>query len=343
MSEADTAALMEEFKVLSQMARSGQALSPAQQARRKELRGYLKDLLLSPAGSTPTSTASPTPSTASPSMPLPAVPTSSAPTEGTAGANQPLDPSWAPTELKADEQAVREAQEAADAYTGRAPKDPRPDNPQEAGQLYLKKKAQSVYSAPVDDYHVSAYYADYLEAGYSFVDDQTITVAPSSPAPETNSDSSSSDAVPFSEQVPRNLAFLDDYPILYELGILPTSKRRVILHMMNGQTRRGVVPRLQKGDATFRITIAVQGTEKTGTVQMDKVRAIFVQSLPNEETPPPKGKIITVTFNDRRSIQGVTNDYAPEASIFTLVPQAANNQFERVIVNAKSIIAVEER
>ena len=185
-------------------------------------------------------------------------------------------------------------------------------------------------------------------------------MAPSSPAPETNSDSSSSDAVPFSGQVPRNLAFLDDYPILYELGILPTpdqdigtisgnvnlwipSKRRVILHMMNGQTRRGVVPRLQKGDATFRITIAVQGTEKTGTVQMDKVRAIFVQSLPNEETPPPKGKIITVTFNDRRSIQGVTNDYAPEASIFTLVPQAANNQFERVIVNAKSIIAVEER
>tara|TARA_Y100001954_G_C15784785_1_gene591879 strand:+ start:225 stop:1334 length:1110 start_codon:yes stop_codon:yes gene_type:complete len=368
VSEQDTAELMEEFKALSQMARSGENLTPEQTARRKELRGYLKEVLLGQAtsASAPPSAASPaTQTTTEQSLPpppaessLPSPPGSSAPPPPPRPARE-FKPQWAPDNFKAEASDIQEAQEKADRDLAAQNKDPRPTSPQEAGRLYLEKKAKTIYTAPVENYHLSAYYADHLQAGYSFVNmEETVALEPidsRTEMPEGQNAANVADDLPYILRVPNNLAFLDDYPIIYELGLLPTpdqdaepdgddpnmwipAKRRVILHMLNGQTRRGTIDALKRGDTQFKFHI--QGTNKRGTVQIAKVKAIFVQASPNNTPEAPKGEVITVTFNDRRTIQGVSNDYHPEAQIFTLVPQAANNQFDRVIVNGKSVIDV---
>ena len=358
MSEQDTAELMEEFKALSQMARSGETLTPEQTARRKELRGYLKEVLMgrTTSAAMPPPTSPPQAQTVTEVMPPP--PSSASLPPPPPRPAREFNPQWAPDNFKAETADIQEAQQQADRDLALQNKGPRPASPQEAGRMYLEKKAQAVYTAPVENYHLSAYYADHLEAGYDFVNMDAVALEPIDSRTQTPQDSNAASATddrPYTLRVPSNLAFLDDYPIIYELGLLPTpdqdaepdgddpnmwipAKRRVILHLLNGQTRRGTIDALKKGDTQF--TFHIQGTDKKGTIKISKVKAIFVQASPNAESSQPKGEVVTVTFNDRRTIQGVSNDYHPQAQIFTLVPQATNNQFECVIVNGKSVIEV---
>lgn len=354
MSDDQTTELMEEFKALSHLVRSGKSLTDAQMARRKEIRIYLKEVLLGKTG------------VEAPQAPISQAEflaeTGTAPPGGPMQAAGPppgsFDPSWAPNQYKAGGNEIEAAQRKAEENLAPQDKGAKPRTPQEAGEMYLKQKGRGVYTAPVDNYHVSAYYADYIEMGFEFVDMNSVTLDPLDSATaeqqSTHATSTTADR-PFILRVPSNLAFLDDYPIIYELGLLPTpdqdtepdrddpnlwvpGKRRVILHLLNGQTRRGTISYLKKGDTQF--TFELQGSEKRTEIKLTQIKAIFVQNPPNSDAPKPKGKVVTVIFNDRRTIQGVSNDYAPGASVFTLVPQATNNQFERVVVNGQSVIEV---
>ena len=235
---------------------------------------------------------------------LPSPPGSSAPPPPPRPARE-FKPQWAPDNFKAEASDIQEVQEKADRELAMQNKDPRPASPQEAGRMYLEKKAKTIYTAPVENYHISAYYADHLQAGYNFVNMEAVALEPvdsRTETPQGQNVANVADDRPYILRVPNNLAFLDDYPIIYELGLLPTpdqdaepdgddpnmwipAKRRVILHLLNGQTRRGTIDALKRGDTQFKFHI--QGTNKRGTIQIAKIKAIFVQASP---TTPPKNQ-----------------------------------------------------
>ncbi len=156
--------------------------------------------------------------------------------------------------------------------------------------------------------------------------------------------------------VPNGLAFLDDFAALYELGVLPPAdqevqfdvddpnllipgKRKVTVHLLNGQAKRGAIRKLARDDLGFRLE--PQGTGRAEDLSIQQCKAIFVH-LVGKSPPQVQGRMLTVTFTDRRSVQGVSDDYAPGVAMFSLVPPAGprTGQFERVIVNAAAVKAV---
>ena len=84
-------------------------------------------------------------------------------------------------------------------------------------------------------------------------------------------------------------------------------KRRVIVHMLNGQTQRGTIRLLKKGDTKF--AFEPQGSGARKEIAFQQIKAIFAHLPTNTQPKKPEGKLLTVTFNDRRSIQGYSNDY----------------------------------
>lgn len=153
--------------------------------------------------------------------------------------------------------------------------------------------------------------------------------------------------------VPAGLAFLDDFMALYELGVVPPAseelnfdsddpnllipgKRKVTVHLLNGQVKRGAIRTLARDDMGFRLEPT--GTGKAQDIPLQHIKAIFVH-MPSNATPREiNGRQITVMFKDRRSVAGVSDDYAPGATMFSLIPPAGRGaQFERIIVNPQSI------
>ena len=370
----ETAELMREFKALTQKARSGAALNSAEQARRQELKAYLKNILLNPNATPPKApqiAPPPPPPSTQTASPLPPPPTQAPPPPGQAAPpppqnqqttltpSQSFTPDWAPTYHKADRTELEAMWAKADEVVAAQNKKEAPQNPKEVTEHFQQQVTHSLYKAPTSNYHLSAYYAEYLNKGYTFVDTNTVSMPTVDPREAelqklgVNDDGASQ---AFEIKLPSSLAFIDDYPIIYELGLLPTpeqeiepdiidtdmwipGKRRVIVHMLNGQTQRGTIRLLKKGDAKF--AFEPQGSGARKEIAFQQIKAIFVH-LPSDSAPKkPQGKLLTVTFNDRRSIQGYSNDYKHACRQFTLVPQENQKQFERVIVNEKSLISVQ--
>ena len=237
----------------------------------------------------------------------------------------------------------------ADEVVASQKKKEAPQTPQEVTEHFQQQVTHSLYKAATSNYHLSAYYAEYINKGYTFVDANTVAMPTIDPREAelqklgVNDDGASQ---AFEIKLPSSLAFIDDYPIIYELGLLPTpeqeiepdivdadmwipGKRRVIVHMLNGQTQRGTIRLLKKGDTKF--AFEPQGSGARKEIAFQQIKAIFVH-LPSDSSPKkPQGKLLTVTFNDRRSIQGYSNDYKHSCRQFTLVPQENQKQFERVI------------
>lgn len=167
----------------------------------------------------------------------------------------------------------------------------------------------------------------------------------------------SDDAEEEAAPVPNGLAFLDDFAALYELGVLPPAdqevqfdvddpnllipgKRKVTVHLLNGQAKRGAIRKLARDDLGFRLE--PQGTGRVEDITLQQCKAIFVHLPPKGHPPEIAGPMLTVTFTDRRSVQGVSDDYAPGVPMFSLVPPAGprTGQFERIIVSAGAVKSV---
>jgi hypothetical protein len=158
--------------------------------------------------------------------------------------------------------------------------------------------------------------------------------------------------------VPGGLAFLDDFPALYAMGIIPPAddevaidsddpnliipgRRKVTVHMLNGQTKRGVIRTFSRGDMGFRLE--PQGAGRSEDIALQQIKAIFVH-LPSKAEPKEiHGQNVTVQFQDRRSVKGMTDDYQAGVPVFTLIPPVGRGgraQFERIIINAAAVKSV---
>jgi len=144
--------------------------------------------------------------------------------------------------------------------------------------------------------------------------------------------------------------FLDDFMELYTNKILladetfgeddadaddPTllipGKRKVTVHMVNGEVKRGVITRMSRADQGF--TLLPVGAGKSEQISLQSVKAVFVTLNPGATMPVGAGRSVTVTFKDRRSIQGATSDYGAGPS-FTLIPPPGRGGIEKIIVNS---------
>ena len=188
MAGDETAELMREFKALTQKARSGVSLSPDEQKRRQELKSYLKNILLNPNTGAPPPPppppqVSPPPVASDPIPPPPpqAPPPQASPPPGptpevAADANAPFAPDWAPSYRKADKAELEAMWAKAEAAAAAQKIKDAPKNPQEVTEHFKAQKISSMYKAPMSNYHLSAYYAEFLNKGYTFVDANTVTM-----------------------------------------------------------------------------------------------------------------------------------------------------------------------
>ena len=152
--------------------------------------------------------------------------------------------------------------------------------------------------------------------------------------------------------VPPGLAFLDDFASLYARRILAPpadassvtaddpsmliGRRKVTIHLANGEKKQGLVRGLRRGDAAMKIEVG----GVTEEIPLTQVKAVFVHLQTNAAPPTINGRSITVLFRDQRTVQGDSNDYDPNAPVFSLVPPAGRGQFEKIVINMQAVASV---
>lgn len=256
---------------------------------------------------------------------------------------------------------IEEVASKADQALAETKKRERAVEPEKVVEQLADIFSGSGYTPPEMHLALEQYYGEYVEAeGFAFVEEPEAALELSPIDPREIelfragilSDAGDEEPAP----VPNGLAFLDDFAALYELGVLPPAdqevqfdvndpnllipgKRKVTVHLLNGQVKRGAIRKLARDDVGFRLE--PQGTGRAEDIHIQHCKAIFVH-LAGKTPPQVQGPMLTVTFTDRRSVQGVSDDYQPGAPMFSLVPPAGprTGQFERIIVNASAVKAI---
>lgn len=269
---------------------------------------------------------------------------------------------WSSKKAKASPTELSEAEQAAERALRATKTRERPQNADEAAQQLLQIESQ--YTPPEDDFALEQYYGAYQEEGYAYVDEAAAPLAPIDSrelelAKATGAIATASTAAPASgattATAPPGLAFLDDFPALYQKRVLPSpdeeividsddpnllvpGKRKVTVHMLNGEKKMGAIRVLRRGDLGFRLE--PQGSGMPEDISIAQCKAVFIHLQPNAQPKNVAGRPLTVTFKDQRQVQGASDDYQPGAPVFSLVPPAGRGQFERIIVNVAAVAAV---
>jgi hypothetical protein len=406
--------LVRELKALNARKKAGEELSPDEEARRKELKTFLKSQLegggddaaatAPPAAAAPARPA-PAPAPAPVAAPAPAPapkpaprpvsvaqppvaapervpPPSPPPATSIAPAARPgpkkdaymiagvdalfeaassseavnkVAPMRGRPTATASEGDIADAEAAADAALRANKKRPRATTPEEVeAQL---REVGGAYTPPATDFVLEQYYGDYFEEGLQPAEmTAAADLAPIDPrelqfrqaldvamGPGTGATSVA---------VPPGLAFLDDFAALYARRILPPpadasaasaddpsmliGRRKVTIHLANGEKKQGLVRGLRRGETAMKVEVG--GT--TEDIPLTQVKAVFVHLQGNASPPTINGRSITVLFRDQRTVQGDSNDYDPNAPVFSLVPPAGRGQFEKIVINMQAVASV---
>jgi hypothetical protein len=318
--------MMRELKSLNELARKG-ALSAEQTQRAQDLKAVLAAQMPRPAA--------------------PGHPAAAKPTAKTAATAFALD---VPAELlAAATERLAKADEALKANKTRA----RAKNAEEAVQQLADVTKGNQYTPPelsvgYDEYYSYAEYvrADDAASELPVIDPRVQDMMRMAAASVTEGAQTAAAEV----TVTPGGVFLDDYPELYTSGILSAqeaeseedgeandpamlvgAKRKVTVHMLSGEVKRGFIQHMSRQDNGF--TLLPLGAGRSEAIGLQHIKAIFVALNPGQEPLPAAGRMVTVTFRDNRSIQGATEDLGQGPS-FTLVPPAGKGGFEKIIVNA---------
>jgi hypothetical protein len=397
---AQLMALVRELKALNARKKAGEELSPDEEARRKELRTFLKAQLEGSGGDEPSTpptrapVAAPAPVEAPAAVEAPAPapkpsprPVSVAQAPVVAPAPVAAPPRPAPKKdaymiagvdalfeaassseavnrtvqmrqratAIASEGDIADAEAAADAALRATKKRPRATTPEEVeAQL---KEIGGAYTPPVTDFVLEQYYGDYFEEGLQPAElTAAADLAPIDPRDlqfrQALDVAMGPGASTTSVTVPPGLAFLDDFAVLYARRILPPpadassspgddpsmliGRRKVTIHLVNGEKKQGFVRGLRRGEPGMKVEVA----GATEEVPLAQVKAVFVHLQPNASPPTIQGRSITVLFRDQRTVQGESNDYDPNAPVFSLVPPAGRGQFEKIVINMQAVASV---
>jgi hypothetical protein len=266
-----------------------------------------------------------------------------------------VDP-WGNRKAQASAGDIEDAEARADAAIRATRKRERVTSPDQVEKQL--KEVQGGYTPPEQDHLVlEQYYGDYFGEGMSLAPVQeTAALKPIDPREIELRRALDVTAAPgggaTTVTVPPGLAFLDDFSALYAKKVLPPpigeieddapdpslliGRRKVTVHMLNGEKKQGTIRALRRGELGFKLD--TPGAQEE--IAIAQVKAVFVHLQPNASAKPGTGRAVTVTFRDQRSVQGDTDDYAPDMPVFTLVPPAGRGQFEKILINSGAVATV---
>ncbi|HEY4219709.1 MAG TPA: hypothetical protein VGO62_00170 [Myxococcota bacterium] len=252
---------------------------------------------------------------------------------------------------------VEDAEARAEAAVRANKKKDRAKNADEAEeQLHATEAA---YTPPEDSFVLEQYYGDFFGDGFVTVNaNEAGDLKPVDPREIELAKldvTIGSMAGSTSAAVPAGLAFLDDFPALYAKRVLPAAddevvvdstdpnllipgKRRVTVHLLNGEKKQGAIRSLRRGELGFKLEPL--GSGQTEELSISQVKAVFIHVQANASLKEAAGRNLTATFRDGRSVQGSSDDYQPGAPVFTLVPPQGRGGFERIIVNGAAVTSV---
>ena len=113
-------------------------------------------------------------------------------------------------------------------------------------------------------------------------------------------------------------------------------ERRVIVHLAEGNVKRGVVRDLDLGGRA----VVLESGGFNETLTRDRLKAIFFMLAPGVAAPPIEGSKLRITFTDGRQVVGYTNTYDPRASGFFIIPADTRTNTERIYVYKSAIKTV---
>ena len=265
-----------------------------------------------------------------------------------------VDP-WGHLKAHANQSEITAAEAAADAAIQETKKRERASTHEEV--MVQIKETQGGYTPPADDYCQEQYYGGYFGEGLSIAGvSEAVDLRPVDPREIEALRAIDVAAGPSggrtSLAVPSGLGFLDDFVALYSKRILPPpaddvsyeiedptmliGKRKVTVHLLNGERKQGAIKALRRGELGFRLDVGSGGED----IAISQVKAVFVHLQGNAQAREGHGRTVTVTFSDQRAVQGDTEDYAPGVSVFTLIPPAGRGQFEKIIINCAAVASV---
>jgi hypothetical protein len=215
---------------------------------------------------------------------------------------------------------------------------------------------ESAYTPSDAHLALEDYYGGYVDDGFDYVQDEAAVRLAIIDPREMELHRAGIGEGTSTTGVPAGLAFLDDFPALYTSGALPApadddeedvedpnllipGRRKVTIHLLNSTVKRGAIRRLAREDTGF--VLEPQGAGRAEEIPISQIKAIFVHRRGRESVTPTSGRPITVTFRDRRTVQGYTPDYQPGLPMFTMSvsgPQSA--QFELIVVNAQAVAGI---
>lgn len=235
-------------------------------------------------------------------------------------------------------------------------------NDDEVAAQFQEIGAENQYTSRDLDYQVDDYFSGHNDEGFEFVEqvvESLLELAPIDPRElEMHkagivTDPSAPGAM--NVTLPPGLAFLDDFPALYRNDILTSpddeaepdsddpnllipGKRKVTVHLIAGGVKRGVVREMRRDALGFKLEPI--GSGRVEEFSMQQIKAMFIHKQPKGTPPVASGRTLTVTFRDRKSIKGTSDDYQPGVTMFTLVPPPGRGQFECILVNSTAVAQV---
>ena len=254
----------------------------------------------------------------------------------------------------ASQAEIEDSEARADAAIRANKKRPRAQSADEAAEQL--QATEVAYTPPEANLALEQYYGSYADEGFALVEATAAgELRPIDPREIELQKLESTGGSSVTVTVPPGLAFLDDFAALYAKRVLPPpdeevvvdstdpnllipGKRKVTVHLLNGEKRQGAIRALRRGELGFKLEPL--GSGLTEELSISQCKAVFIHLQANQAPREAQGRALTVTFGDSRSVQGISDDYQPGAPVFTLVPPAGRGQFERIIVNGAAVKSV---
>jgi hypothetical protein len=117
-------------------------------------------------------------------------------------------------------------------------------------------------------------------------------------------------------------------------------ERRVVVHLIDGQVKRGTVQDLDLTAGTVPLQ-SVPGV--VDNIATDRLKAIFFMLAPGTQRPAQSGQKIRLTFQDGREVVGFSLDFKTGDPGFFLTPADERTNTERIFVPRWSVYSIDEQ
>ncbi|HZH03934.1 MAG TPA: hypothetical protein VEY30_09130, partial [Myxococcaceae bacterium] len=121
---------------------------------------------------------------------------------------------------------------------------------------------------------------------------------------------------------------------------LVKGEHRVILHMLEGQVKRGLLRDVDLSLQT--IPLETQNSALPENVSAERIKAVFFMLAAGDSPPPGAGRKVRVTFQDGRQLSGFSEDFRNSALGFFIIPAETRTNTARIFIYRTSIRALAE-